>query len=212
MGTGWATLFALKGLNVNLHDSDKSRLCRSSEEVETNLLSLNRAGAIHKSRVKRALKRINVCERLDEAVAYADFVQEAIFESYDLKKRVFAEIEKSAPRNCILSSSTSALSMTKIQKAVKRPERCVTVHPMNPIYVMPLVEIVPGSKTSKATIDMTYKFMSSLGKVPVICRREVPGFIVNRLQSAIYREALDLVGKGIATVEEVDRAIVSAPA
>ncbi len=138
-----------------------------------------------------------------------EYVQESVYENYGLKKRIFSEIEENASKDTIIASSSSALSISEIQKSVKRPQRCLIAHPINPVHIIPLVEVVPGSQTSKATVDMTYEFMSSLGKAPLICKKEVPGFIVNRLQSAIYREAFDLIGNGVATIEDVDKAVTA---
>jgi len=211
IGEGWITLFSLKRLNVAVQDCNKKRLDRLIEDLEQTLLRLKENGMINDKEAKSALKRVTVHDRITEAVADADYVQESVFESYDSKKKVFEEIEDNSPKSTVIASSTSALSMTEIQKTVRRPGRCIIVHPMNPVYIMPLVEIVPGSKTAKTTIDLAREFMSHLGKTPVVCRKEVPGFIVNRLQSAIYREALDLVDKGVATVEEIDEAVMRGP-
>jgi len=209
IGIGWATFFSLKGLNVAVQDHDRKRLDRVIGDVELTLRCLKEKNIINDEGIRSALDKIAVHNEICEAVAVADYVQESVFESCDLKKRVFAEIESNCPRGAVVASSTSALSMTEIQKAVRLPERCIIVHPMNPVYIIPLVEIVPGSNTSKTTIDLTYEFMTALGKTAVVCKKEVPGFIINRLQSALYREAFDLVDKGVATVEEVDEAVTA---
>jgi 3-hydroxyacyl-CoA dehydrogenase len=207
IGSGWATLLSLRGLRVSVQDLDEESLGRVIEDVRMSLLFLTKNNVIIEDQARSALERVTVHKEIAEAVKNADYVQESVFENYDLKKQVFAEIERNTSEETVIASSTSALSMSEIQKAVNRPQRCIIVHPMNPVHIMPLVEIVPGSYTSKDTVDLAYDFMITLGKTPVVCRKEVPGFIINRLQSALYREAFDLVDSGVATVEEVDKAV-----
>jgi len=144
---------------------------------------------------------------LRDAVKDADYVQESAPEDLELKKRVFREVSSLTRPSTIIASSTSGLSMTEIQKAALRPERCITVHPINPPYLIPLVEIVPGKETSEDVVETVYNFMSSLRKVPIIVKKEVPGFVFNRLSAALWREALDLLDKDVATVEDIDKAV-----
>jgi 3-hydroxypropionate dehydrogenase (NADP+) len=153
-----------------------------------------------------ALRRIKTSTDLDEVVCEADYVQESVPDDYDIKKQVFKEMDTAAPHHAILASSSSGLLMTEIQKATTRPERCVLVHPVLPVYLIPLVEIVGGEQTSHETVVAAHDLMRRLGKIPVLLKREVSGYIVNRLQAALLREAIDLVDKGIASAEEVDRA------
>ena len=143
---------------------------------------------------------------IGEAVGRADYVQESVPDSYDFKKQVFREMDVAAPDHAILASSSSGLLMTEIQKATTRPERCVLVHPVLPVYLIPLVEIAGGEQTSPETVSATYNFMKRMGKIPALLKREVPGYIVNRLQAALLREAIDLVDKGVASAEDVDKA------
>jgi 3-hydroxypropionate dehydrogenase (NADP+) len=162
-----------------------------------NLLKTGEANA--------ALKRIKTSTHLG-AVCDADYIQESVPDDYDIKKQVFKEMEVAAPRHTILASSSSGLLMTEIQKATTRPERCVLVHPVLPVYLIPLVEIVGGEQTSRETVMAAYDLMRRLGKIPALLKREVPGYIVNRLQAALLREAIDLVDKDIASAEDVDKA------
>jgi len=212
IGEEWALLFSLKQLNVTVHDSDRNRSKRLLGNIERRLHYLKRNGLIEGRQIKSALKRLTVHDSIEGAVKDADYVQESVYESYAVKKQVFWEIEKYVDRRALIGSSTSALSVSEIQKGMRAPGRCVIVHPMTPVYLMPLVEIVPSPKTSRATTITAQRFMSGLGKVPVVCKKEVPGFIVNRLQSAIYREAIDLVNRGVATVEEIDKVVTRGPA
>jgi 3-hydroxyacyl-CoA dehydrogenase len=119
---------------------------------------------------------------------------------------VFEEMDEAAPASAILASSTSGLLMTEIQKVTTRPKRCVLAHPMLPVHLIPAVEIVGGEQTARETVEGTRKLMTSLGKTPIVLNRVVPGYIVNRLQAAVLREAIDLVDKGVASPEEVDKA------
>jgi 3-hydroxypropionate dehydrogenase (NADP+) len=139
-------------------------------------------------------------------------VQESIYESYDAKKTLFAKMDAVSDPDVILASSTSGLMMSEIQKAAERyPERCIVAHPWNPSYLVPLVELSPGRLTSEDTTKRTYDLMERIGKTPVVLKKEVPGFIANRLSVALWREALDLVDSGVASVEDVDRAVQAGP-
>jgi 3-hydroxypropionate dehydrogenase (NADP+) len=115
-------------------------------------------------------------------------------------------MDVAAPDHTILASSSSGLLMTEIQKATRKPRRCVLVHPVLPVFLIPLVEIAGGEQTSRETLTTTYDFMKRIGKVPVLLKREVSGYIVNRLQAALLREAIDLVDKDIVSAEDVDKA------
>jgi 3-hydroxypropionate dehydrogenase (NADP+) len=210
VGQGWASLFALAGYQVTLEDVKEEFLDDAFERVESQIHFLEEAKLVKGA--KRAIKRLSRTTSLSEAVGRADFVQESVYESYDVKKEVYGKMDDVADQHVILSSSSSGLMMSEIQKAAKRyPERCIVAHPWNPSYLVPLVELSPGDHTSPKTIKKTYKLMEDIGKVPVVLRREVPGFIANRLSAALWREALNLVDTGVATVEDVDKAVVNGP-
>jgi 3-hydroxypropionate dehydrogenase (NADP+) len=149
---------------------------------------------------------------LAEAVRAVNYVQESGPENYEVKKAIFREMDDTASEHTILASSASGLLMSEIQKATKNPHRCVMVHPWNPPHLMPLVEIAGGADTSKETIETAYKFMTKIGKLPIALKKEVPGYIANRIQAAVLREAIDIVDKGIASVEDVDKAVRAGPA
>jgi len=206
IGQGWATLFSSKGFEVMLQDVDKSILERSVSAVRSNLMFLEANHFLKKDEATAALKRIEISTSISEVVGHADYVQESVLDHYDLKKGVFKEMDHAAPDHTILASSSSGLLMTEIQKATARPRRCVLVHPVLPLYLLPLVEIVGGEQTSAETVMAACDFMKRLGKTPVLLKREVPGYIVNRLQAALLREAIDLVDKGVASPEDVDKA------
>jgi 3-hydroxypropionate dehydrogenase (NADP+) len=143
---------------------------------------------------------------LADAVKQADYIQESVPDNYAAKKEIFKEMDAAAASDTILASSSSGLMMTEIQKGVKRPQRCVLTHPFLPVHLLPLVEIVGGEQTAPEAVDITVALMKTLGKTPVRLRKEVSGYIVNRLQAAILREAIDLVAGGVASAEEIDSA------
>lgn len=211
IGHSWATLFAVKGLSVNLQDLKERTLIGAVTDIESNVKFLAEKGVIRRGEAEAALKRIRTTTSLSDAVRDADYVQESVFESYEVKRKIFGQMDAEAPPEAILASSSSALLMSKIQKAILKPERCLIAHPFNPPHLIPLVELVPGKKTSPKTIKTTYEFMMKMGKVPVMLKKEVPGYIANRLSRRLYEEAVDLVDNGVATVEDVDRALSAGP-
>jgi 3-hydroxyacyl-CoA dehydrogenase len=193
-------------LKVTLYDLTEDILHLSLDHVSSSLRFLEANNLLKPGQASTALKRIKPTTDLAEAVANADYVQESVPDNYEIKKRVFQEMDAHAPHYAILASSASGLLMTEIQKVTKRPQRCVLAHPMLPAHILPLVEIVGGEETSSKTVVTTKEFMKAMGKTPVVLNREIPGYIVNRLQAALLREAIDLVDKGIATAEDVDTA------
>jgi len=206
IGQGWATLFSSAGLEVILQDVTETLLERAMEGVKSNLIFLEANHLLKQGEAEAALKRIKVSRLIGEAVRNADYVQESVPDHYDFKKQVFREMDVAAPDHAILASSSSGLLMTEIQKTTTRPQRCVLVHPVLPVFLIPLVEIAGGEQTSRETLITTYDFMKRLGKIPVLLKREVAGYIVNRLQAALLREAIDLVDKDVVSAEDVDKA------
>ena len=206
IGQGWATIFSSKGFQVILQDVTEDILESAIKHITSNLMFFEAKDLLRPGEADATLKRIKTTTHIAEAVGNADYVQESVLDNYDLKKRVFKEMDTSAPNHAILASSSSGLLMSEIQKVTTRPERCVLVHPILPAHLIPTVEIVGGEQTSHETIKMSYECMKNLGKTPVLLNREVPGYIVNRLQAALLREAIDLVDKGVASAEDVDKA------
>ena len=207
IGQAWTILFTSKGHDTKLYHSKKERLSEAIKRIEKTLTFLDKRGILVKSSVKESLSRIYPVTSLTEALSEAEFVQESLPEKEDLKMEMFREMDRLSSPQVILSSSTSSLSMSKIQRAARRPERCITSHPFNPPYLVPLVEIVPGVLTSKRTVERTFDFLESLGRVPIVLRKEARGFVGNRLAGALWREAIDLVVKGVVSAEEVDKAV-----
>ena len=191
IGHGWATLFAMKGYSVNLQDLNEDILTNACEHVRSNLSFLASKGFLKTEEIEDAIQRIKPTTSIADAVETVDYVQESVSESYEIKRSVFKEMDSTARGDVILASSSSALSITEIQKATIRPERCLIAHPWNPPHLMPLVEIIPGERTSPKTVAKTRELMLELGKVPVTQKKETLGAIGNRLSAALWREDLE---------------------
>lgn len=206
IGQGWATVFAAQGCSVVLQDLTADLLDEAVKRTGMNLNFLESHRLLPEGEAARAKGRIRTTARLEEAVGEVDYVQESVPDTYEIKKPLFRAMDLAAPAGTILASSSSGLLMTEIQKGTVRPERCVMAHPMLPVHLMPTVEVVGGEKTSPDTAAAVCAFLKRVGKAPVLLKREVSGYIVNRLQAALLREAIDLVDKGVASAEDVDSA------
>ena len=206
IGQGWATQFCSSGYDLVLYDVNAAILETALGQIKSNLMFLETHDLLNRGEAAAALKKIKTTCNLAEAVGQADYVQESVFDNYDVKKQIFKEMDALAPDSALLASSSSGLLMTEIQKAVAAPQRCLLAHPYLPVYLMPLVEVVGGRQTSPDALAATCDLMERVGKMPVLLQKEVPGYIVNRLQAALLREAIDLVDSGVASAEEVDKA------
>ncbi|AOL17629.1 3-hydroxyacyl-CoA dehydrogenase [Sulfolobus sp. A20] len=210
IGAGWTVLLVTKGYKVNFYTEKQETLNKGIEKVKNYLTILREVGIIDKG-YEDYLNNISMTTDLDKAISNTDFVIEAIIENYDAKKKLFKYLDSKLDKEIVIASSTSGLLMTEIQKAMDRfPERGIIAHPWNPPHLLPLVEIVPGEKTSTDTIEKTKKLMESLDRVIVVLKKEVPGFIGNRLAFALFREAVNLVDEGVATVEDIDKVMTAA--
>ncbi len=206
IGQGWATQFCSGGYDLILYDLNEAILDNALGNIKSNLMFLETHELLCQGETARALKKIKTTCNLAEAVANADYVQESVFDAYDAKKQIFKEMDALSPKSAILASSSSGLLMTEIQKAVAAPERCLLAHPYLPVHLMPLVEVAGGRQTSPNALAATCDLMEKVGKIPVQLQKEVSGYIVNRLQAALLREAIDLVDSGVASAEAVDKA------
>jgi 3-hydroxyacyl-CoA dehydrogenase len=204
MGHGFATLFAQRGFSVHLQDIDQDLLKKAYAQIAINLDTFVEQGLISKKGRAEALEKIITTPDLQEAAGKADFVLEAVPEILELKKEIFEELDRIAPARAILASNTSALSITEIASRTQRPQKTIILHWVNPPHIIPVVEIVRGEKTSNETAELSYRLMLKLGKKPVRILKEVPGFLFNRLQLALYREALHCLETGVATAEDID--------
>ena len=207
IGAAWAARLAWNGINVKVLDPHPEAEARMADV----LANAERAqGKLTMAPVSKRGK-ITVVREVKAAVADADFIQESAPEREDLKIKLFAEIDSFARPDVLVCSSTSGLLPTKLQSAMTRPERMMVGHPFNPVYLMPLVEVVGGAKTSKANIERAMAFYRSIGMHPLHVRKEIDAFIADRLMEALWREALWLVNDGVATAEEIDDAMRFGP-
>jgi 3-hydroxybutyryl-CoA dehydrogenase len=176
------------------------------DEIKSNLQVLVEKDVITRKEVDEALSRIRCETSLAEAVRDADFVIEVVTEDLNLKKNLFKELDALCPKHTILATNTSSFSITEIASATTRQDKVVGTHWWNPPYLMPLVEIVKGKRTSDETVSTTKDFIAKLGKVPVICK-DSPGFLGVRLQAALVIEAVSMLEEGLATAEDIDTAV-----
>jgi carnitine 3-dehydrogenase len=211
IGASWAALFAAHGRTVMLYDQDPGRLAAGVETALDDARYLVEQGLAGGGSTGAGLGALEPCQSLAAAVVDACFVQEAVPESYAVKEAVFQEADRHAPPSSLIVTSTSYLSITRIQSAARHPQRCLAGHPYNPPHLIPLVEIVPGERTAPQSVEAARLFYRSVGKEPVVLRREVPGYLANRMSAALWREAINLVLDGVASVADVDRAIRYGP-
>ena len=209
MGHGIAQVYAQEGYPVTITDSSASVLAGVQNRIKANLDTLAREGLFQESNVNQILERITVTDSLEETVCDADFVTEAIIENLEMKKTLFYQMEKFCSKESILASNTSSFPMTQISSTMERPERALVTHWMNPPYLVPLVEVVPGEKTSEETYNTAYELLCKMKKVPVKVQKEIIGFLINRIQTAMNREVYHLVEMGVASAEDIDRAVVT---
>jgi 3-hydroxybutyryl-CoA dehydrogenase len=199
MGHGIAQVFALAGHEVTITDSVVASLDSAKARILTNLKDLGEDQSV----VDRVMPHVN----LADAVANADYVVEAVLEDLDLKQKLFGEIERVVRPDAILASNTSVIPITQIMGGLQRRERALGTHWWNPPYLVPLVEVIGTEWTSQRTIDSTIKLHAEAGKTPVHVKKDVPGFVGNRLQHALWRECIALVQNGICDAETVDTVI-----
>lgn len=209
MGAGIAGEFARAGCAVRLADTGDDILMRGMGTARAALDALVEEKLATRRDAEAALKRIETTTDLAAACRGVQLLVEAVPEDLALKQRMFAEFDALCPQGAILASNTSGLSVTMIAEATKRPDLVAGTHFWNPPHVVPLVEIVKGEMTSEATLGTLSDLCLRMGKRPVIVRKDVPGFVGNRLQFAVLREALHILSEGIATAEDIDAVMTS---
>ena len=207
IGSAWAARLAWNGIDVKVLDPHPDAEKHLGEVME----NADRAQAKLTMAPRAKKGSITVVRDLAEAVHDADFIQESAPEREDLKMKLLADVDAHCRPDIIIGSSTSGLLPTKLQSRMKHPERFMVGHPFNPVYLMPLVEVVGGEKTTKANIDRAMDFYREIGMHPLHVRKEVDAFIADRLMEALWREALWLVNDGVATAEEIDDAMRFGP-
>jgi 3-hydroxybutyryl-CoA dehydrogenase len=207
MGEGIVQIFAQGGLKVNVVDQDKTILERCFEQVRANLVQFEKAGLLSENPAT-VLSRIRLfsSDKLSEAVTGCQFVLETIIESLEAKREIFAQLDWLPPA-VTLASNTSSLTVSLLTEKMKTPSRVVGLHFFNPAHIIPLVEIHKSDNTAQSALEITRGLMTRVGKKPVLVRKEVPGFIINRLTGAMEREIDYLLDEGIVTAEDLDEAV-----
>ena len=204
-GRSWAIVFARGGHDVMLWDQDPAQVEKALSHIARTLPEMADERLIDEPR--DVMSRINVADTLEMALRGAGFVQENISERPDPKQRLFAEAERLVPSDAILSSSTSAIMPSIIFSPLRTRSRCLVSHPLNPPHLAPIVEICGADFTSSEAIDSTRTFMAGCGMSPIIVKREIEGFVLNRLQLAVLNEAFRLIGDGYVTAEDLDKTL-----
>jgi 3-hydroxybutyryl-CoA dehydrogenase len=199
MGHGIAQVLAGHGATVTVHDPDDETLKSVPARIAANLEQLGEDASI--------AEKVKLAKTLDEAAGDADWVFEAAPERMELKQAIFAQLDEQVPPTAVLATNTSVMRITEIAARTKHPERVVRTHWWNPPYLVPLVEVVQGERTDPQTVQRAIDLLREAGKTPVHVRRDVPGFVGNRLQHALWRQALELVDQGVCDAEDVDTVV-----
>ena len=207
MGHGIAQSFLMGGYLTRLYDVQEAILETARAHIQKNLELFYKTGLIKKPSIQAALKKLTTTTDLKQAVAGSDFVVEAAPENLELKQDLFQKMESLCKENAILASNTSSLTLKDMGVRVKNKSRLVVTHWFNPPHIVPTVEVVKGEETSEETLETTYQLMTRLKKMAVVVNKELPGFIVNRIQIAMAREVFDLYEKGVASAVDIDRAV-----
>jgi carnitine 3-dehydrogenase len=203
IGSGWVARALAHGLDVVAWDPAPGAEKQLRDNVANAWPALERVGLAEGA----SQDRLRFVKTIEECVAQADFIQESAPEREELKLALHEQISRAAKVDAIIASSTSGLLPTDFYARALHPERCIVGHPFNPVYLLPLVEVLGGEKTAPSTVDAALGIYQSLGMRPLHVRKEVPGFIADRLLEALWREALHLVDEGVATTGEIDDAI-----
>jgi len=208
MGHGIAQVFVQAGYRVFLTARREETLRRALEQIRSNVNLFVKNKLVKENAADIILSRIRTSTNLKEAVSDADFVLEAVPEVLDTKREVFQALDALCPEQVVLATNTSSLSITEISLATKRPERVVGTHFWNPAHLMPLVEVTKGDYTSWNVLNFACQLMEKVGKVPARVLKDIPGGIGNRIQVAMWREAISLLDQGVASVEDIDKAVM----
>jgi len=207
MGSGIAYLCTWKGYNVSVREINEDLLKRGMGRIREMIVAGVSRGKLTPREAEEIMRRVKGTTNIAEAAKDADIVIEAVFEDMNVKKEVFKQLDEACPPHTILASNTSALSINEMASATKRPDKVIGLHFFNPAYAMKLVEVVMGNQTSEETRRIANDFMISLGKETVTAK-DTPGFVVNRVLSAAMGEAIFLLQEGVASAEDIDKAIM----
>ena len=204
VGRAWAITFARAGHRVSLWDADAEAPSRAVDFIGTVLPDLEANDLLNSRTPADVLADIAIVDDLGAALGDATYVQECTPEDVEMKKAVFSKLDALTARETILASSTSAILPSLFTEELAGRDRCLVVHPINPPYLIPAAEVVPAPWTAPEVVDRTRDFLVSCGQAPIVMKRELDGFIMNRLQGALLEEAFRLVADGYASIEDVD--------
>ncbi len=211
IGRGWAALAAAHGWETALFDTDLKTADRAVTEIARRVRALAALGRVNADTAEAALRRVRLGRSLLQACGEADWIIEAVPEDLAQKQRVFENVTQLARADAVISSSSSGFPITEIASRVRDQSRCIVAHCLNPPELIPLVEVVPGKFTSPATVETVRGWLRSLGRIPIVLKREVPGNAVGRIAAAVWRECIDLVLTGVMDVDDIDRAVSLGP-
>ena len=204
VGRAWATSYARAGHDVVLWDAVHDAPDRAIDYIAGVLPELSASGLLGGYQPAQVRARLATADTLEQAVDGVDHVQENTPEDVEVKREVFARLDAAAPATAVLASSSSAILPSKFTQGLKGRARCLVVHPINPPYLVPAAEVVPAPWTDPAVVDRTREFLISAGHAPIVMKKELDGFVMNRMQAALMEEAFRLVADGYASIEDVD--------
>ena len=207
MGHGIAQSFAVGGLAVRCFDESAEACETLGDRIRANLVRFADADLIAADAIDSVMARLEICPSETAAVDGASFAIETVREDLQVKQELFARVERCVGDRCILASNTSSFPITQISAGLRHPERAVNTHWFNPPHICPLVEVVAGTHTDERTVDLAIALHERIGKMAVRVNVELPGFLINRIQVAMMREVLDLLDRGVASAEDIDRAV-----
>ena len=207
IGQSWAISFLSAGFEVSLFDPVEGVTVQSKEKIIVKLSDLQNYGLLKNKNISDFVDKIHLARDISQAVEGSFYVQESGPEDLDIKRELTKKIDAATPDNIPIASSTSGIPASMYASEVKGKYRCLVAHPINPPHLIPAVEIVPAPFTSKAITQVVKKIITSIDKEPLELKKEIPGFVVNRLQGALLSEAFKLVKDGIASAEDIDKAI-----
>ncbi len=212
IGAGWAALCASAGWPVAIFDANGQAMARAFAEVERRARALVALDRAPQGVVERGLHDLEQAGTLADAVRDADWVIEAISEDMLAKQKLHHAVEQAAGSDALVSSSSSGLTPTEIFGRCRRLDRCLVAHPLNPPELIPIVELVPEGRTTVASMNRAVEYLRSLGRFPIVLRKSIPGYVVGRVAAAVWRECIDLVLRGVISVDDLDRAVSLGPA
>ena len=211
MGHGIAQLYAMAGYEVAVYDIRQELLEQAAVHMERNLALQVEEGMVTEAELREAMGRVRFTTDLKDAVREADFITEAIPEVLELKRELYAKLEEVAKPDAVIASNTSTFPISQLIEKASSAHRMLITHFFNPAQLVPLVEVVKHEQVSDEVVAATMELMREIGKEPVLLQRDVPGFIANRLQAALVREAFYLLQEGVASARDIDTAVTAGP-